>query len=321
MVREQDVLWQIERLPKIPTPPPVREAMLRLAHREGQPKEELLALLAFDLGLACQLLRDNPSMRLPLPKLPTLDDIARRHVQQQLLALLDDEAPPGPGATQAPPAPAVSTIDEQDRQTTRPLDEDRPEENLWGHALATGLGCQLLAQHLGKPHPDTAFLAGLLHDLGKSALLAAHRSLARQVRFVAVRERLPYHEAERRSRVPPHTQLGHVLACRWGLPRSLRQTIYLHHEPNPLLRGDIEPLDSFLVDLVIVADGMARRLQLGNPFDPMGSPAWGALTRKRIGLDRGDLTMLSLKLSRSFQGIVQDLFDRSPSVAAAGDVD
>lgn len=320
MGREQDILGQVEQLLRLSSPEPVIIGLQKLASRPGIGRDELVDLLSLDPGLTCQILR-KAGERAPLSSLPTLEEAAQHFSQQELHQLLGEAVPradspvssekspsPPPGADA--PSPAALLANEH-RKMTRPLEEDRPEEGLWGHAVGTALACRLVAQHLGKPLPGGAYLAGLLHDLGKDALLAASRTSYRQVRFTALRERLPYFEAERRCRLPQHIQLGHALACRWGLPRTLREVIFRHHEPNPLQRGDIDPLDSFLVDLVIVGDGIARRLQLGNPLDPLGSPAWGALTRKRIGLERSDMTMLSLKLARSYQAIVMDLFGRT----------
>jgi HD-like signal output (HDOD) protein len=50
---------------------------------------------------------------------------------------------------------------------------------LWKHALATGLWAKEIARH-GRSNVEVAFLAGLLHSMGKPALLQAILDLSRQ---------------------------------------------------------------------------------------------------------------------------------------------
>ena len=314
MGRYQEIQSKVEQLRMLPLQASLLDPLLRLIRRRGVSFAQILRVASLVPPLACRVLQEaGRSFSTPAPMF-SIEDVARqlgeRNFHKLLLEFLqtselgDDE----PGQTANTPVWGEN-LDE--RTQTRPWTSSHPERGLWGHSVATALACRLLADHLGAVPPAWAELAGLLHDLGKEALAAADPGSTHKIQAAAIRERLPCIEVERRLKLPSHTFLGHALACRWGFPRGLRAVILRHHEAKPELRGELSAQESLLVDLVIVADGMARRLKLGDPFDALGSPVWGGLTRKRLGLDRKDLTVLSHGLDRAYRETVRDVLGRT----------
>jgi putative nucleotidyltransferase with HDIG domain len=106
-----------------------------------------------------------------------------------------------------------------------------PGGGLWKHSLATALSAQLLARRIQPALTETAFTAGLLHDLGKLVLIRRFRDSYFTVEERVIREGIPLTAAERDVIGYDHAFVGGKIADRWAFPRDLSAAIALHHEP------------------------------------------------------------------------------------------
>ena len=103
--------------------------------------------------------------------------------------------------------------------------------DFWKHALAVACAARQLAparSELGI-EPQEAFVAGLLHDLGKVALSALFPKAYDRIAMQADQSRGDIADFERTVLGVDHTVAGRRLAERWRLPRSLQEVIWLHH--------------------------------------------------------------------------------------------
>ncbi len=298
--RRDELARSAMQIPSLPLPAALLPALEAAATDPARRDAELGGLLALSPALACRALAASSGLAggtLLAPedceRLPEV--LGGERMREILKAALRDEIARAGGESQRD-APAAES-----RARTRREDDTRPERGLWGHSVATGLAAGLIARWCKDPRPYAAQLAGLLHDIGKHALAAAEPSAYRLLRAGSQKGRMPWCEAERRMGLQSHTLVGHRLASNWRFPPELRAVVLHHHEPDPNRRPGLDERANRLVDIVIVADGMARRLNLGNPGDNSGSPAWGALTRQRLGLDREDVTLLSVRLEAAFE--------------------
>ena len=139
---------------------------------------------------------------------------------------------------------------------------NRPE--LWRHCLAVACACELIAERhrgvMGMWRPQEAFLAGLLHDLGKLALdRVLPRAYARVVEIVDSRP-ADIAEVERKVLGIDHHIAGKRLAEHWRLPHALIDVMWLHNQPARMLpKAPHRPL----IGLVTIADALVRRMHLG----------------------------------------------------------
>jgi HD-like signal output (HDOD) protein len=98
-------------------------------------------------------------------------------------------------------------------------------ERLWEHALAAALAADELAAP-GEPRGGTAFISGLLHDVGKVVFL-----LADPARFATLGH--ADDAAERAAFGATHAMAGALLADMWGLEIEICNAILEHHAPDP----------------------------------------------------------------------------------------
>lgn len=139
---------------------------------------------------------------------------------------------------------------------------DRVE--FWKHAFAVAVASRQLAAettHLGID-PSDAFVAGLLHDLGKVALDAVFPKAYARVAMLAADSYGDIADAERQLLGVDHTVAGRRIAERWNLPAQLQEVIWLHHLMSEALPGRITARN--LIGIVQLADTLVRELHIGN---------------------------------------------------------
>jgi putative nucleotidyltransferase with HDIG domain len=99
----------------------------------------------------------------------------------------------------------------------------------WRHSVACALISEELARMLGQ-QKDRAYTAGLLHDLGRLALLACYPERWRDMLEVAQEHGLVELEAERGLFDLDHCEAGAQLGREWNLPDELVEVIANHHK-------------------------------------------------------------------------------------------
>ncbi len=98
----------------------------------------------------------------------------------------------------------------------------------WTDAVATAVLAQEVAELLDHEVPEEAFVAGLLHDVGK-LVLAEHDPRAASDVYGAGLRGPELLAAETRAFGVNHVEVGAELARRWDLPEVLVRTIRRHH--------------------------------------------------------------------------------------------
>lgn len=133
----------------------------------------------------------------------------------------------------------------------------------WKHALAVACAGRNLAAAAKalNVHPEEAFVAGLLHDLGKVALDSVFPRAYERVAIQANQSRGDIADFERMLLGIDHTVAGRHVAERWRLPRPLQEVIWLHHlSPDGLPSSVASPQ---MIALIHLADTLAREHRLG----------------------------------------------------------
>ena len=151
---------------------------------------------------------------------------------------------------------------------TRSAAEQSFSLNYWKHSVAVATCAELLAGELianwGRDAgvlTGEAFLAGLLHDIGKLALdMTVPKSFAKVVEAVDLL-RGNIADVERSVIGVDHQVVGKRLAELWQLPTMLRDVIWLHGQVPQALPASVR--NARLVNLVTLADVLVREQHLG----------------------------------------------------------
>ncbi len=250
--RTELILQQLDQLPTLPT---VAVRVLELTAQPRTAAKDIVTLIESDPSLTARILRivhrADGGLR------TDINSIERAVVFLGFDAVRNAALAVGVYETFGP------NIDEQG-QTTRRF--NRTE--FWKHCIAVACMAELIAEQLKNDQGKTtgvetsdAFVAGLLHDIGKVAVDAAlPKSFARVVEAVEML-RCDIADVERTVIGLDHMVVGKRLAERWMLPAIFRDAIWLHGQlPQALPETCRNPK---LVNVVTLADIVVRQQHLG----------------------------------------------------------
>jgi len=115
------------------------------------------------------------------------------------------------------------------------------ERLLWEHSIGAGFACRLMAQKHAPALTEEAFLAGLMHDIGKLVLNIRIPEQFDEIVQVVYNENRSFHMTELEHFGFSHAEVGALLVNKWKLSPVLEDVIRNHHNPesvspdNPLL--------------------------------------------------------------------------------------
>ncbi|MDL2355774.1 MAG: HDOD domain-containing protein [Pseudomonadota bacterium] len=168
----------------------------------------------------------------------------------------------------------------------------------WRHSVATGVCAQLLARRL-KVNPDSAFTAGLLHDIG--ALVLATRFPPQYAQMLAYRAQ---HDcsvvaAEQAIFGLDHALVGSTLAGYWKFPLAMQSAVAGHHR-------DGDAADAPLDLVVQAANTLAHALDLSEVEDDL-VPALSPHVWQLLALSEADSLALFQEAETTFHEMCQVL--------------
>jgi len=159
----------------------------------------------------------------------------------------------------------------------------------WEHSIACGIASRMIAHNCRSRFAGEAFVAGLLHDIGKVILNQYFHK-----EFVSIMENVSkgatLEEAEDSVIGVRHSQIGAWLADKWNLPRLISEAIEFHHEPWD---SRSEPL---FVAIICIANHLCHLNGLGH--SGRATPAvpdvrlWEIFQRENVPIDETDIQRL-----------------------------
>ncbi|MEM9644291.1 MAG: response regulator [Planctomycetota bacterium] len=112
-----------------------------------------------------------------------------------------------------------------------------------GLAVATTARAIAMAESPEAPYLiDDAFIAGMMHDIGKLVLASHLQSSYREAFSLVSRENLAHPEAEKAVFGTTHADVGAHLLDLWGLPNSIVEAVAFHHRPSESDATQFSPL-------------------------------------------------------------------------------
>jgi putative nucleotidyltransferase with HDIG domain len=136
----------------------------------------------------------------------------------------------------------------------------------WLHSLAVGLIAEKLCAEIGFRRPELAFIAGLLHDLGKIPLDNNFDWVFPKLLDQTMVSYTPFFETEERCMGFTHAELGHYLTTQWNFPSLISCAILHHHNKDRILKTSTQ-YDKLIQEAVYVANQLAKAVNIGHSCD------------------------------------------------------
>ncbi|MBU1107733.1 MAG: HDOD domain-containing protein [Candidatus Riflebacteria bacterium] len=116
-------------------------------------------------------------------------------------------------------------------------------DDMWAHSSLTARLSRDIAKGLGgNSHiQEDAFLAGMLHDVGKLLLLEHPKYLKSVMLRQANDDDLSFVDAEYKEFSASHAEIGGYLLGLWGLPDLVVEAVACHHRPSQI-SGEASPV-------------------------------------------------------------------------------
>lgn len=190
---------------ELPLLPAVASQVWSACSREDVDARSLAELIRSDAAMAGHLLRVANSP-LCMPRSPIVS-------LQQAVTMLGIQR-----------IRQIALVIACDTRVFRVPGHDATVRALFRHSLAAGLFAQEVAR-TRRWNVEEAFLLGLLHDVGRPALLQAVVDLCKRAHVpldpVAAGAAIEQH----------HARVGGAMATRWALPERFAEVIRYHHDP------------------------------------------------------------------------------------------
>ncbi|MDA8235256.1 MAG: HDOD domain-containing protein [Clostridia bacterium] len=149
---------------------------------------------------------------------------------------------------------------------------------MWKHSLICAMTARDIAKRVKFPAPEEAFVAGLLHDIGKVVLNIHVGNLYQEILDKITTEKIPFTVAEDEILGISHAEIGARVGEKWNLPKDLVDAIGNHHLTDEKLTPQM------LTAIIHVADAICLMLGIGLGGDGLMYPL-DEKAVKMLGLD------------------------------------
>ena len=202
-MRKQDVKRAVVRLEKLPTLSSVAAQLLETTVKEQTDATQIAKVIENDQAFVSRILS--------LVNSPAYGFSGRVTTVANAVSLLGFSA-----VRSLVLSLALADVFPQAHDAKSPFDRIA----FWKHSLACGVCSELIAQSIGSEHAAEAFIAGLVHDIGKLALdICVHDDFIKCVE-AAEQRGIYLIDAEREILDTDHTNVGKWVAEHWNLPEK-----------------------------------------------------------------------------------------------------
>ncbi len=139
--------------------------------------------------------------------------------------------------------------------------------SLWDHSMEVANFARMIALNggLSRKEADQAFLAGLLHDVGKLVLAENMPERYYKGYWMGIQQGIELFEAENKVFGANHAQLGAYLLALWGLPDWVVSATGYHHIPEVKVEDGFSPVTAVHIANVFDHEANPHKIKGGLP--------------------------------------------------------
>lgn len=137
------------------------------------------------------------------------------------------------------------------------------EKIIWDHSVGAAIAAKLIARGHGSEVSDTAFVGGLMHDLGKVIMNNETPEAYSEVMMKMYNEGMDSISAEKDVYGYDHTEVGSGVTGKWKFSAQLVLVLREHHLNNCRLADVKDPFTAKSLACVHLADHACKYLGIG----------------------------------------------------------
>jgi HD-like signal output (HDOD) protein len=230
-----ELLTRLQSIEDLPTLPDIAVKVMELLEDPGTSAAELGKVLSADQGLTLRILRMANSAYYNFPRQIGTINLA--------IVVLGFE-------TVKSLTLAIS-INDTIKKWKSHLNFDF--RTYWRHSLDAAVCAKVLSKSINYKVPGEAFVAGLIHDVGKLLIARYFQAEYSEIEGRSRSTIKPDYEIETEVLGADHAEIGGWLADRWNLPSPIADAVKCHHLP------DHAEVDVTLSSLICLANSYARK--------------------------------------------------------------
>lgn len=170
----------------------------------------------------------------------------------------------------------------------------------WRHSLSVAVLSLEIAKATGYPDPEEAYIAGLLHDVGKIFLdINGKRDYGSFIQELSSSTELII-EQERSTLGLGHDDIGAFFCSLWKLPEKLIMAVKYHHQPFDQM--DFTREDKLLISIVSLANFLCWTQGIGS-FDFIRPPILPPEVETFIDLEKIDVINCIHRMNKEIESI------------------
>lgn len=116
----------------------------------------------------------------------------------------------------------------------------------WEHSFGVGMVSKIIAEKIGYPDIEKAYISGIIHDLGVVFLSQYQREEFQAILDSIKDKPIKLVDAEKERLGTTHCEIGLCMAWKWNFPETYCEMISCHHTPS---EATIDPVLCAIVNL------------------------------------------------------------------------
>lgn len=130
-------------------------------------------------------------------------------------------------------------------------------KKFWEHSIGCATASKILSKKNRLCLPEEAFIAGLIHDIGKIVLDQFLHQEFEEILNLVQKKNVSIQEAEKEILGIDHCQIGEWLCDKWNFPRQIQESVAYHHSP------EVATVNRKMVTIVHLGNAISRSEGLG----------------------------------------------------------